>query len=135
MEKTNKFTKKEIFGALKTHFENADININGITKDIVIDFIDHEVDLLSRKSARGVNIKKFNEDKAICDIIYNVIAEIGNPCTVADIMAKSDELRNYIKEDGTLLSTSKVTAMLTKMESDGRITSVKDKKKKFYSVA
>ena len=134
MEKTKTFTKKEVFGALKTHFENTDININGITKDIVIDFIDHEVDLLSRKSAR-TNVKKSSEDVIICDMIYNVIAEIGNPCTVADIMAKSDELRNYIKEDGALISTSKVTAMLIKMENDGRVTSVKDKKKKFYSVA
>ena len=64
------------------------------------------------------------EDKAYTEVIKETLANADKPMAIADIIAKSDF--------GTTLSSSKVTALVKKI--DGIVVTA-DKKKNLYSLA
>ncbi len=106
-------TKKEYFEILRGIVEG---------NDELVTFIDHEVELLSKKS--NVRTKAQIENDAIVEDIYNYLAEIGRPVTVTELIAEAKlEFTNQ-----------KVSALLKKLVDAGRVVKVTDKKKSYFSV-
>ena len=106
-------TKKEYFEILRGIVEG---------NDELVAFIDHEVELLSKKS--NVRTKAQIENDAIVEDIFNYLAEIGRPVTVTELIAEAHlEFTNQ-----------KVSALLKKLVDAGRVVKVADKKKSYFSV-
>ena len=115
-----KMTKKDWFAVLRGMVTESG---SEQTEDLLA-FIDHEVELLSKKSAKSGNSKKEQEQSAVMEEILNALAEFGKAVTVTELM--------------TVLpySNQKISAMLKKMVEDfGTVTKTVEKKKAYFAVA
>ena len=111
-------TKKENFVAIKSLLNEYGVQ----TFD---EFIDHEVEMLSRKRSTGKPTKNQIENEAIMDAIADILAASENPLRASDVVKLMDEEH----------SLPKVSAMLKKLVDAGRVTKVKEKKVSYFSVA
>ena len=122
MEK--KLTKKDYFEMIKeVCADRADI----------IDFCNHEIELLSRKNSKSVTTKTQIENEKVMGMLVEELAKIGNPITITDLMANSEVVKNYTLENGNNLTNQKISALLNKMV-DTKVVKVVDKKKSYFSV-
>ena len=117
MEK--KVTKREMFNAIKAI---AEVSANA---DMVA-FIDHELELLDKKSANKKMTKTQEENVALREVVFDTLKASKVPMTVSEV----------IKANATLngLSTQRVSPMLKSLEKDGRVAKTADKKRTVYSV-
>lgn len=131
---TNKITKKEFFGMLKAIVEDC----KPVNMAELVDFIDHEVELLDRKANNrktGVG-KKAQENNNITTVIIEELARVGKT-TITDLLKKSEVLANYVTEDGKALSNQKISALLRPLYSgeNPRVIRTIEKKSTFFQVA
>ena len=121
MEK--KMTKKEMFTLIAT--------LNASNTEIV-DFCNHEIELLERKKSNG-NAKANEKMDSQVNLVYNALVSVGKPITASELIAQGglDELAN---ESG-VVSTQKVSALLKKLVDGGKVSKFTDKKKTYFSVA
>jgi DNA-binding transcriptional regulator GbsR (MarR family) len=70
-------------------------------------------------------------DKSV-ELVYNALVSVGKSVTVSDLI-KATDLSALANESG-VVSTQKVSAMLKKLKEQGRVVSVTDKKKTYFSV-
>lgn len=121
MEK--KMTKKEMFTLIAT--------LNA-SNQAIVDFCNHEIELLDNKKSNGN--KKANEKVAKeIEIAYNALAELDRAVTVSELIAEKG-LTELANENG-VVSTQKVSAMLKKLKEQGKVVSVADKKKTYFRIA
>lgn len=120
MEK--KMTKKEMFTLIAT--------LNATNTEIV-DFCNHEIELLERKKSNG-NAKANEKMDSQVSLVYNALVAVGKPITASELIAQGglDELAN---ESG-VVSTQKVSALLKKLVDSGKVSKFTDKKKTYFSV-
>ena len=112
----NKTTKVEMFNAIKA--------VEGLSQDM-IDFIDHEVELLQKKAANKKATKTQQENVEIKAEIKSVLTSKG--ATVTEIQAKSPTLAE--------LSNQRVSALLRQMIESGEVVKTTDKKKSYFALA
>ena len=124
MEK--KLTKKDYFEMIKEICAN---------KTAIVDFCNHEIELLSRKSAKGTATKTQKENEIVANMLVEELAKIGSPITITDLMNTSEVVKNYKLENGNSLSNQKISAIFTQLKDSNRIIKVTDKKKSYFSVA
>lgn len=117
-----KVTKRERFAELKAIIMNQET----INTDLV-DFINHEVELLDKKRSgtSKASLKAQEERKALQVELLEAMQRVAKPMTVSQI----------VKESGLDITTSKATSMLRKMMEEGTVTNVVEKKVSLYSVA
>jgi len=114
----NKMTKVQMFNAIKALVEvsaNADM----------VAFIDHEIELLNRKSSNKKATKTQIENEGIKAEILSVLTNEG--ATVTDIQSKSVVLGD--------LSNQRVSALLRQLVESGAVVKTVDKKRALFSVA
>ena len=106
---TNKITKKEFFGMLEKVVESSGIE----NKEELKAFIKHEIELLDKKaeSRKAGTTKKAKENNAITELILTELARIGKT-TITNLLKESQELAEYICEDGKCLSNQRISALL-----------------------
>jgi hypothetical protein len=122
METTvKKVTKKEYFAIVRTIVEASTAE----NKDDILAFIDHEVELLNKKSSSGKLSKTQEENVGIMNNILEVLGESETPMAIADIMADSR----------TSYSNQKITALLSKLIAAGKVVKTVEKKKPYFSIA
>lgn len=121
MEK--KMTKKEMFTLIAT--------LNASNTEIV-DFCNHEIELLERKKSNGNAKANEKMDKSV-ELVYNALVKAVVPVSASELIAKGglDELAN---EFG-VVSTQKVSAYLNKLVASGRVVKSVEKKKTLFSIA
>lgn len=113
-----KVTKKEMFEMLK--------GVAGVAENAdMVAFIDHEIELLNKKSANKKATKTQEENVGIKAEILNVLTADG--ATVSEIQAKSDVL--------SALSNQRVSALLRQLVESGNVVKTVDKKKSYFSLA
>lgn len=113
-----KVTKKEMFEMLK--------GVAGVAENAdMVAFIDHEIELLNKKSANKKATKTQEENVGIKAEILNVLTADG--ATVSDIQTKSDVL--------SALSNQRVSALLRQLVESGQVVKTVDKKKSYFSLA
>ena len=116
---TNKITKAQMFAQIKAKVaDNADM----------VAFIDHELELLAKKadSKKKYASKKNEADEVIKNRILEVLATFPNGATATDVMRAHEELSAY--------SNQKITAMLTKLVDEHKVTREKEKKSVLFSL-
>ena len=118
MEK--KMTKKEMFGRLIEIVEGANIE----DTDAVVEFLNHEIELVSKKRSGQTKTQKENEK--LVEVVFDAIANAGHPVTVTELFkaVESDEIK----------SAQKVSALVKKLVDANRVERAKDGKKTIYTV-
>lgn len=122
---TNKMTKREWFVEIKAIVESA--QVDGEKKAGMVDFIDHEVELLDRKHSKSGQTKTQKENLEIMEKIMTALAEVGKPVTITELQSASTEMAEF--------SNQKLSALLKKLVDGGRVVKTQEKKKSYFSVA
>ncbi len=124
-----KVTKKEKFGmvlALPAIQEN----------EMLKAFIENEIELLNKKSARGSVSKKANaENEKVTETILAELAKMDSPVTITELMSKSEVIKGIVLENGKPLSNQKIRSLLSTPIENKVVVSVKDKKSVKFSIA
>ena len=96
----------------------------------LVDFIKHEIELLEKKAngSDKAKAKKNAENEKLKADLLVALAEYGEPVTVSDFHDKSPSAV-------AMLSTSKLTHLLTTLKEEGKVVRTEIKKRPFYSVA
>ena len=120
MEK--KMTKKEWFAVLAEVVTNSDME----NKEGALAFINHEVELLEKKSAKSGQTKTQKENAEILVKIKSALAEVGKAVTITELQVASAEMAQY--------SNQKLSALLTKLIKSGEVVKTTEKKKSYFAV-
>lgn len=106
-----KITKRERFEEIKAIVkDNPDL----------VAFIDHEIELLSRKASKSAKLTPAQEDAIkVADIIRDILSECedskGMP---VGAILKNERIKSFVKADGNSVSSQMITAIFTKNAKD-----------------
>lgn len=132
------YTKRIYFKAIENYFNENDVVIpktaiqgegelqNDITSQDVINFVNHEIELLDRKHSKTSQTKTQKENELIKESIVKVLTEIDRPVTITELQNESAEMEVY--------SNQKLSALLKQLVQSGIVTKTVDKKKSYFSV-
>lgn len=121
MEKTKKPTKRDHFNAL---LNIAEVKSN----EGLVEFINHEIDLLNRKNSTEKKPTKAQQEN---EVLKQEIVECMEPGRLYTI---SEMLKEFPCCEG--LTAPKVTAIFTRLlVPEGVAVNTKDKRKSYYSLA
>ena len=113
-----KITKREKFEMLKAMSE---VQAN----PMLMEFIDHELELLAKKNASEKKpTAQQVANEGLKQIIVDVLAENGGLMTVTDVQKSCEEL--------SALSNQRVSALLRQLKDDGKVERVEDKRKAYF---
>ena len=115
MEK--RLTKKEYFGIIRVIVED---------RQDLVEFIDHELELLNKKSSSKGQSKTQKENEEIKVKIINALTEIARPVTITELQENNEEMAIY--------SNQKLSALLKQLVDTQQVAKVIDKKKSYFSV-
>ena len=121
MEK--KMTKKEWFAVLASVVEASEME----NKTEALAFINHEVELLEKKSAKSGQTKTQKENVEVMEKIKSALGEVGKTVTITELQAASAEMAEY--------SNQKLSALLKKLVESGEVVKTTEKKKSYFSLA
>ena len=123
MEK--RLTKKDYFEMIK-----------GVCADRtdIVDFCNHEIELLSRKNSKSGATKTQKENEIVANMLVEELAKIGKPITITDLMNTSETVKGYTLENGNNLTNQKISAIFKQLVESNRIVKVTDKKKSYFSI-
>ena len=121
---TKKMTKKEMFAEVMAVVERAEVE----NKAEMVAFIEHEIELLNKKSSKSGQTKTQKENEILIEQLYTAFAEMEEPVTISEFQAKSTA-------EVATLSNQKISALLKKMVESGRMVKTVEKKKSYFSVA
>lgn len=116
----NKMTKKDYFNqllAIKEVSANEDL----------VGFINHEIELLAKKSGKSGQTKTQKENEAILKTIVECLATDRTPMTITELQGAYTELADF--------SNQKLSALMKKLVDNGTVTKTVDKKKSYFVLA
>lgn len=112
-------TKREMFTAIRAAV---------INDAEMVAFIDHEIELLNRKSSATRKPTKTQvENDAYKAEITSYLAEVDSPKSIKELQAEMDSLAT--------LTNQRVTHLLTDLVKSGTLTKEYVKKTPYYSIA
>lgn len=121
MENTKKITKRDNFNKLLT--------IREVAEDTqLVEFINHELELLDRKSASHSTAKTANQkaNEEIKTKIIDALVQLGKS-TISELQAGSEEMAEY--------SNQKLSALLKQLVDSKQVIRTMEKKKAYFEVA
>ena len=123
MEK--RLTKKDYFEMIK-----------GVCADRtdIVDFCNHEIELLSRKNSKSGATKTQKENEIVANMLVEELAKIGKPITITELMNTSETVKGYTLENGNNLTNQKISAIFKQLVESNKIVKVVDKKKSYFSI-
>lgn len=121
-----KLTKKDYFAQLREIV---------IDRPELVAFIDHEVELLTRKNSGTAQTKTQKENVVIAEMLVAELAKSKKAITITDLMNTSETVKNYTLENGNKLTNQKISAIFKQLVDTNKIVKVTDKKKSYFSVA
>ena len=121
-----KITKREKFEMVLKAVEG---------NDMLTEFINHEIELLTKKSGSG-SAKKDEEQEAFFEVIRDILAECADVNGMQCGAITNDERSMEFKwKDGKTTSSQRVSAMLKKLVDKGDVVKVTDKKVTYFRLA
>ena len=103
--------------------------------DMLTEFINHEIELLTKKSGSG-SAKRDEEQESFFEVIRDILAECadvkGMQCGT---IAKDERAASFEWKDGKETSSQRVSAMLKKLVDKGDVIKVTDKKVTYFRLA
>ena len=118
-----KMTKKEMFAMVLAVVEKSEVE----NKAEMVEFINHEVELLNRKSGKTGQTKTQKENEVLVEQVFVALSEFDKPITVSEFMKESTH-------EVATLSNQKLSALLKKLVDSGRVVKTTEKKKSYFSV-
>ena len=115
-----KMTKKDYFALIRTIVEATERE----DKEDMLGFIDHEVELLSKKKS-STNSKKDKELEELCIKVEEALKELGKPVTITEFMKESTH-------EVATLSNQKLTSIFKKCKDERHTVKREEIKKKAY---
>ncbi len=100
----------------------------------IIDFCNHEIELLSRKNSKSGATKTQKENEIVANMLVEELAKIGKPITITDLMNTSEIVKGYTLENGNNLTNQKISAIFKQLVESNKIVKVVDKKKSYFSI-
>lgn len=101
----------------------------------LVDFLNHELELLDRKSASNSKTSTQKENEILVEMVFTELENLARPVTATELLNESEILKNHVLENGKTISNQKITALLTKLVNAQRVVRTTEKKKSFFSVA
>lgn len=117
----NKMTKREWYAVLVGIVEGSDY----ADKDGALDFINHEVELLAKKSGKTGKTKVQKENEVLIEQVFDELVTMGKPMTVTELQGASEFLAQF--------SNQKLSALLKKLVDAERIDKAVEGKKSYFS--
>lgn len=96
----------------------------------LVEVINHEIELLDKKRANEKMTKTQTENVDIKEMILSALADIGEPVTISDLLAKSPELA-----EKTNNSNQKVSALMTQLKNSNQVVRTTNGKKALFTIA
>lgn len=129
-----KMTKKDWFGVISGIVKDSDY----ADKDGVLAFLNHEVELLDKKSGKAKETKAQKAHGAIQAVIKEVLADMGKPVTITEMMS-DERLASYEEEakDGVVtivMTNQKLSSMVKKLVDTKEVVRTEKKKKAYFSL-
>ena len=119
----SKMTKKDWFAVIREMVDAVDRE----DKAEMLAFIDHEVELLSKKKS-STNSKKDKELEELCIKVELALAEFDKPVTITEFMKESTH-------EVATLSNQKLSALLKKcVEVRKTVDKTTEKKKSYFAL-
>lgn len=115
----NKITKVQMFNMIKA-LEDVQANAD------MVAFLDHEIELLSKKSARKAKTdEELDAERQLFNEVVSALAD-GKARTITEIQKSSDILGNF--------SNQRVVSIVKKMITNGDVVKITDKKKSTFKL-
>ncbi len=122
-----KITKKDKFKML--------LDIEEVKNNIMlVDFINHEIELNSNKKRANKTMIELNQK--IAEMVYNALAKLNKPATISEIL-DNKEIKEFTYTEGKetkKLSNQKINFILQGLAKDNKVINTKDKKKSYYAI-
>ena len=119
---TKKMTKKEMFAEIITVVEGSAIE----TKAEMLKFLEHEIELLNRKSSKSGPTKAQLENEKLAEELYEALSTMTEPVTISEFQEKS-------VYPIASKSNQKLTSLMKKLMEEGKVARVVEKKKAYYT--
>ena len=120
---TKKITKKEMFAMVGKVVENSTVE----NKAEMLNFIEHEIELLEKKSSKSGQTKTQKENVLLVEQLKLALAEMERPVTISEFQAESTF-------EVATLSNQKLSALLKKMVEEGSVVRTVEKKKAYFKL-
>ena len=117
MAETKKLTKKDYFKELKEI-------VAEIGRTDLVDFIDHEVELLTKKGSKSTPTKTQIENEIVKEKIVATLVELDKFVTITELQGANVELADY--------SNQKISALLKQLVETEAVVRTVDKKKAYF---
>ena len=130
-----KLTKKDYFGMVKAIVEASDKE----NKADIIAFLDHEVELLDKKSGKSKATPTQAANAVTLNVIKEVLAERTSPATITELLTDA-RLQSYTEttKDGDkviAMTNQKLSSLVKKLVDAKEVVRTEEKKKAYFSIA
>lgn len=113
-----KLTKKEKFAMIKEYIAD---------NEMLMEFVDNEINLLTKKASSSAKSKNQIENENIKDNIITALIEIDTPVTITELQKSNESMAVY--------SNQKLSALLTQLYKENRVERIVDKKKTYFKAS
>lgn len=120
-----KLTKKENFQAIRAILEGAN-------RPDLVQVIDHEIELLDKKSANRKPSKAQVTNATLTGVLLEVLEGSFDPLTILEIQGRDERLQSL--EDGTYISNQRMSALLRPLVANGTVIRTEEKKKAKFAL-
>ena len=123
---TKKMTKKEMFAEIIKMMKGE---TSSATESAVIEFAEHEIELLNKKSSSGSGkpTKTQLENEGYKEVILEALATADKPMTISELMEYAEGLAG--------LKNQRVSAIMTQLKNANKVVRTMEKKKAYFSLA
>lgn len=120
---TNKMTKKDWFAMVIGVVENAEVE----KKAEMLEFLNHEIELLNKKNSRSGQTKTQKENEVLLGQLEMALAEFDRPITISEFMKESSH-------EVATLSNQKLSALMKKLVDAKKVDKTTEKKKSYFAL-
>lgn len=128
MEKVKAPTRKEMFTAVSDFLAEHDADV------ALIDFVNHQIELLDSKKENKKQAKEQEENAAYSDAIYEQMA-FERKYSVAELMKELPMINDWNANHETELSVQKLASLLKPLVDGGKVIKTTEKRRVFYTKA
>ena len=128
MEKIKAPTRKEMFATISDFLVEHDADV------ALIDFVNHQIELLDNKKENKKQAKEQEENAAYSDAIYEQMA-FERKYSAAELMKELPAVNDWNANHETELSVQKLASLLKPLVDSGKVIKTTEKRRVFYTKA
>lgn len=118
-----KMTKKEMFAMVIAVVNGSEVE----NKAEMLDFLNHEVELLAKKNSKTGQTKTQKENEVLMAQVELALAEFTRPVTISEFMKESNH-------EVATLSNQKLSALMKKLVDSQKVVKTIEKKKSYFAL-